>query len=186
MHKLFGQNISHLKAPVLHNFIFKRLGLGFHYEIFDSEDVNAFLELISANKDARFEEDLVFNGAVVTMLYNVRMCEHDDLIDGDGKVFGAINTIHVRFDENGKALNIGTNTDTFGVRDAFLMNALPVVERSQAARKPELVYGGGGACRSASYSLHKHLGCEKVYVVNRFAQEIETLIESMKGNGFEG
>lgn len=187
VYNLFGQNISHSKAPALHNFIFKKLGVNnFHYQILDSEDVPGFLKLLSANESASNEADLVFNGAVVTMPYKVVMTEHVDIIDDDAKAVGAINTIYVRFDENGKALNIGTNTDTFGVRDAFLVNAKKFVERSQGSQKPGLVYGGGGACRSAVYSLHKHLGCEKVYVVNRFAHEIDALIKDMKGNGFEG
>lgn len=184
---LFGCGISHSKAPALHNFIFQKLGLkNFHYQILDSTDVDAFLQLLRLNDNVSDEADLKFNGAVITMPYKVQMTEYVDMIDDAGKAVGAINTIYVRFNNEGKALNIGTNTDTFGVRDAFLVNAPLFVEKCKSVSKTGLVYGGGGACRSAVYALHEFLDCEKVYVVNRFAHEIDALIESMRGNGFKG
>lgn len=187
VYNLFGCEISHSKAPALHNFIFQKLGLkGFHYQILDSTDIDGFLQLLRLNDNVSDESDLKFNGAVVTMPYKVKMTEHVDMIDDAAKAVGAINTIYVRFDDNGKALNIGTNTDTFGVRDAFLVNAPLFVEACKTKSKIGLVYGGGGACRSAVYALHEYLGCERVYVVNRYAHEIDALIASMKGNGFKG
>lgn len=187
VYNLFGCNISHSKAPALHNFIFQQQGLeGFHYKILDSTDFDGFLKLLRSNDDAKTDADLVFNGAVITMPYKVKMTNHVDLIDDDAKGVGAINTIYVRFNEEGKALNIGTNTDTYGVRDAFLVNAPEFVDKCRSSSQIGLVYGGGGACRSAVYALYKYLGCKKIYVVNRFAHEIDALIESMKGNGFEG
>lgn len=187
VYNLFGREISHSKAPALHNFIFQKLGLkGYHYQILDSEDLDGFLQLLRLNDDVSDESGLKFNGAVVTMPYKVKMTEYVDMIDDAAKAVGAINTIYVRFDDKGKALNIGTNTDTFGVRDAFLINAPLFVESCKTTSKTGLVYGGGGACRSAVYALHEYLGCETVYVVNRFAHEIDALIKSMKGNGFKG
>lgn len=187
VYNLFGVNISHSKAPTLHNFIFEKLGLdGYHYQIMDSTDVDGFLKLLRMNNGASSEADLLFNGAVVTMPYKVKMTEHVDHVDEGAQAVGAINTIYVRFDESGKPLNIGTNTDTYGIRDAFLLNAPEFVEKCRNTNKVGLVYGGGGASRSAVFALYKFLGCEKVYVINRFAHEIDALITSMNENGFEG
>lgn len=188
-YKLFGSKISNSKAPLLQNFILQKQGLSNHrYELLQSTDVEAFVKYISANKarDAKTEADLVFNGAAVTLPHKVVMADHVDIVDANAKGVGAINTIYVRFDDSGSPLNIGTNTDTIGIRDAFYYNNKKAVETSKSKGKPGLVYGGGGASRAAVYALHTFLGCPKIYVVNRFAHEITQLSETMTANGFTG
>ncbi|GEQ71471.1 hypothetical protein JCM33374_g5155 [Metschnikowia sp. JCM 33374] len=158
------------------------------FSLLQSTDVDKFVEWISSNqkRGASAEADLVFNGAAVTLPHKVIMTQHVDIIDVNAKAVGAINTIYVRFDNSGTPLNIGTNTDTLGIRDSFLYNHKLAVESSKQAGKPGLVYGGGGASRAAIYALHTFLGCSKVYVVNRFVHEIELLAITMKENGFTG
>lgn len=186
-YNLFGTGVNHSRAPILHNFIFQKLGLPHaQYVPLDSADVPAFCQLINSNAHATSESELVFNGLAVTMPHKVVMAEHVDVVDENARQIGAINTIYVRFDANQKALNIGTNTDTVGIRDAFLYNTRDVAEASIAAKLPGLVYGGGGACRSAVYALHAYLGCPTVYVVNRFASEVVELARLMKESGFQG
>lgn len=184
---LFGKGVVHSKAPVVQNFLFGQLGLaGFRYQPLDSLDVDAFRELIAANTNAASEADLRFNGSAVTMPHKVVMAQHVDIVDDNAKQVGAINTIYVRFDASGRALNIGTNTDTVGIRDSFLYNARDTVEHSRNNNKPALVYGGGGACRSAVYALHAYLGSDTIYVVNRFADEVAQLASLMVDSGFQG
>lgn len=186
-YKLFGVGVAHSKSPTMQNFLFGKLGLpNFKYELMDSLDVDQYLEYIGRNKNAKCEADLVYNGSAVTMPHKVVMTNYVDVVDDNAKAVGAINTIYVRFNGEGRALNIGTNTDTIGIRDAFLFNSPDIVKQSQLAQKPGLVYGGGGACRSAIYSLKEYLNCTKIYVVNRFAHEVELIAESMKANGFRG
>ena len=84
-------------------------------------------------------------------------------------MIGAINTVFKRKDVQGKVKLIGTNTDTIGVREAFLLNFPNIVDRSKG--KPALVVGGGGACRSALYALWKWMGVSKIYMVNRLDEE---------------
>lgn len=181
---LFGEGITHSKAPLMHNYLFKKLGCdGYIYECLDAYGLEAFIELISANKNATSWNDLKYIGSAVTMPYKVAIIPHLDEIDFNAQSVGAVNTIYVRF-KNGKAINIGTNTDTVGIRDAFQYNVPEATAKGEG--KPGLVYGGGGACRSAVYALKEYLGCSKIYLVNRFALEVEKIQEEMAANGFTG
>lgn len=176
--RLFGLHIGHSKSPLLQNYLFKKLGLNWRYELYESSDIDAFKKVLQG-------EDCI--GSAVTMPNKVVMAEHVDFVDSDAKAVGAINTIYTRKEKNtGKTLYIGTNTDTYGIRDSFLYNAPEVVKKSKGSNKPGLVYGGGGACRSAVYALNEFLGCSKVYVINRFAEEVEAVREGMVKGGFKG
>lgn len=184
--RLFGVGIAHSKAPMMHNFLFQELGLAnFRYEIMDSLNVDLYLDYIGSNKNATCEAELTYNGSAVTMPNKVTMTNYVDLIDDNARAVGAINTIYVRF-KDGIPINIGTNTDTVGIRDLMRFNAPEIVAKNIKTNKPGLVYGGGGACRSAIYALHEYLGCSKIYVVNRFANEVQVIAESMAANGFAG
>ena len=72
------------------------------------------------------------------MPHKVAIIPHLDDITPEGRAVGACNTI---FKRDGKL--IGTNTDTIGVREAFVQN---VAAPDQVYRnRPGLVIGGGGA-----------------------------------------
>ncbi|GBL50402.1 hypothetical protein CJI97_002595 [Candidozyma auris] len=181
---LFGEGITHSKAPLMQNYLFKKLGCdGFVYECLDSYGLEEFVKLIKSNKNATSWKDVNYIGSAVTMPYKVAIIPHLDEIDENARSVGAVNTIYVRF-KNGKAINIGTNTDTVGIRDAFLFNT--PVAAANAKGKPGLVYGGGGASRSAVYALKEYLGCSKIYMVNRYASEVNQIQEEMAANGFTG
>lgn len=99
-------------------------------------------------------------------------------------MIGAINTVFIRLGSDRKRKYIGTNTDCIGVREAFLQNYPDILERCTG--KPALVIGGGGACRSAVYTLWKWLGASKVYLVNRIPEEVAAVISAFRETGFEG
>lgn len=202
---LLGVGLAHSRAPTLHNFLFEKSGAPFRYEILDTADPSGFLELLQANKklpndssanissnintasedSSAVSSSLPFLGAAVTMPYKVQMTKHVDSIDENAAAVGAINTIYVR-QKSGHYINVGTNTDTVGVRDSILVHAGDIVEQSVKSGRPGLVYGGGGACRLAVYALSAYLQCPTIYVVNRFASEVEELAKSMKEGGFSG
>lgn len=205
---LLGVGLAHSRAPTLHNFLFEKSGAPFRYEILDTSDPSGFLELLQANKkfaangnsraddlseilnttaddNSTISSSLPFLGAAVTMPYKVQMTKHVDSIDENASAVGAINTIYVR-QKAGHYINVGTNTDTLGVRDSILFHAGDIVDESAKSGRPGLVYGGGGACRLAVYALCAYLKCPTIYVVNRFASEVEELAKSMKEGGFSG
>lgn len=174
---LFGEHISKSKAPFLHNTTFKSLGLSnWEYKLFESSN---FVEF-----NAKFQnEELI--GSAVTMPNKVKATQHVDVLDDIGEGCGSINTIYTRIDPNtGALVKIGTNTDTVGIKESFLQNYPGKIE--ELSEKPGLVYGGGGACRSAIFALYKLLGVPKIYIINRFENEIEDVKKSMIENGFEG
>lgn len=176
--KLFGLHLSHSKAPTLHNFIFKKLGLDWKYEVLETDDVDEITKTL--------QSDFTI-GSAVTMPNKITMTQHVDHIDNGAKAVGAINTVYSRKDtESGLIKLIGTNTDTIGIRDAFYFNSPDIVQSSKSQGLPGLVYGGGGACRSAVYALHEFMNCSIIYIINRFDHEIDQLKVAMSNGGFKG
>lgn len=43
---LFGDPISHSFSPLLHETVLNSLGLGWKFSLFESRDINAFLEIL--------------------------------------------------------------------------------------------------------------------------------------------
>ena len=99
-------------------------------------------------------------------------------------MIGAINTVFQRKSSTGEIRYIGTNTDCVGIREAFLQNFPRILSKSRGA--VGLIIGGGGACRSAVYTLWKWLGVKRIYMVCRLKGEVDTIIESFKNTAFEG
>ncbi|ODV68464.1 NAD(P)-binding protein [Hyphopichia burtonii NRRL Y-1933] len=175
--RLFGLHIQHSKAPLLHNFLFKRLGLeNWKYELFESNNVDEFKKYLQ-------EPGTI--GSAVTMPNKVTMIDHVDVVDDGAKAVGAINTIYTKREADDKII-VGTNTDTIGIHSSFVYNTPDQVKQSQESSLPGLVYGGGGACRSAVYALHDLLHCSKVYIINRYESEVVQVMKAMKQGGFKG
>lgn len=97
---------------------------------------------------------------------------------------GSINTVYLKDDGRGGHVTVGTNTDTMGISQSLKSNYPEEV--SEGRGKPELVYGAGGASRSAVCALYNLLGVSKVYVVNRVKEEVDSLKEDLETNGFQG
>jgi quinate dehydrogenase len=113
------------------------------------------------------------------MPHKVSFMTECDRVTDEALAIGAINTIFIRKDpRSNEKLYIGTNTDTIGIREAFLQNFPSIT--SQSTDKPALVVGGGGACRSAIYALWESLRASKIYLVNRLKSEVDTIMESFK------
>ncbi|EXJ78925.1 hypothetical protein A1O3_08425 [Capronia epimyces CBS 606.96] len=162
---LLGSPIAHSLAPLLHNTLFESAGLPWTYNLLESTNQQDLISLLPAH-------DTV--GSAVTMPHKVTFISKVDEVTPEGRAIGAINTVFVRLTPTGGRRYIGTNTDCIGVREAFLRNLSPdslVVGKS----KPALVIGGGGACRSALYSLHHWLGVDTIYLVNRFKHEVDDI-----------
>lgn len=116
-------------------------------------------------------------GSAVTMPHKVTFTAQIDDLTAEGREIGAINTVFIRLSPAGQRRYIGTNTDCVGVREAFASHASP--EQLLAAQsRPALVVGGGGACRSALYTLHRFMGVGTIYMVNRFKSEVDAIVET--------
>lgn len=167
---LFGLHLGKSRAPLLCNTIFKSLGIQWNYQIEETDDKAIFHQ--------RLAQDNCI-GSAVTMPNKIAFMNEVDMTDEIGTGVGAINTVYTRIQES-KPVKIGTNTDTVGIKQSFLQlpEARMYVDSNKG--KPGLVYGGGGASRSAVYALYKFFGCEMVYVVNRDKKEVQDLKEVME------
>jgi len=167
---LFGYPIAHSLAPTLHNAVFQSLSKPWTYSLYESMDRESFLNLLHA-------DDCI--GSAVTMPHKITIIPHVDDLTEEARLIQAVNTIFIRTDSaTGKKKYIGTNTDTIGIREAFAQNIPESLEAGQG--KPGMVLGGGGACRSAIYALWKWGGAPVIYLVNRVAHEVETIIQSFE------
>ncbi|CAI7602937.1 unnamed protein product [Penicillium pancosmium] len=169
---LFGYPISHSLAPLLHGHLFQGVGVPWTFSLLETKDTTKFLPTLK-------QSDVI--GCAVTMPYKVTMLSAVDELTEEARMVGAINTIFLRRAEDGKTRYIGTNTDTIGIREAFLQNysQLP----AQSSGRPALVIGGGGACRAAVYALSKWMGVSKIYMVNRIESEVRDIMGSFGSAG---
>jgi quinate dehydrogenase len=97
----------------------------------------------------------------------------DDLTE-HARQAGACNTIFLREDPaTGARQYVGTNTDCDGIREALTQNA---PDASRFRGRPALIIGGGGTARTAIYVMRRWLGSSKIYIVNRDAAEVATIM----------
>jgi quinate dehydrogenase len=171
---LFGYPIRHSLAPLLHRHLFRGVGIPWTFSLLETTDTSKFLPTLK-------QADII--GCAVTMPFKVTMLSTVDDLTEEARMVGAINTIFLRRAEDGKIRYIGTNTDTIGVREAFLQNypQLP----AQSFGRPALVIGGGGACRAAVYALSKWMGVSKIYMVNRVESEVRGIMSSFEIVGLD-
>ncbi|KAI5474279.1 shikimate 5-dehydrogenase [Pseudohyphozyma bogoriensis] len=168
---LFGYPLKRTYAPFLHNTITTLAGVKRSYAKLESTDMDMFKKLIR-------QPD--FGGSAVTMPHKVAICKELDGLTEDGAAIGACNTILREFQPDGSIKLIGHNTDSVGVRESLLKQDDSHVKSGKV--RPGMLFGAGGAARASIYAMHKWLNCSPIYVVNRDAAEVETLIADYKKN----
>ena len=170
---LVGFPIAHSLSPLLHHTIYASIGKRWGQHLYETRDLNEFLD--------HMKSDPKFLGSSVTMPFKVAIIPQLDELTPEGEAIGAVNTVFIRPDEEGRRKYCGTNTDCIGIREAFLQN---VSNPSVYQGKPALVVGGGGTARAAVYALQNYLGCSHIYMVNRDASEVKAVIDECNARGF--
>jgi shikimate dehydrogenase len=132
---VIGHPVKHSLSPLMHNAVFKKLGLKCKYGAFDIDAEE--LE----QKVAGFKEN--FAGINVTIPHKVSIIKHLDCLSEEAKLVGAVNTVKFC----GKT--VGYNTDGIGCVKAF--------EESEVDPKGKkiLIVGAGGAARAIGFQLAK-------------------------------
>jgi quinate dehydrogenase len=116
------------------------------------------------------------------MPHKVAILNYLDELTPEGVDCGACNTVLIRKNLDGSRRYIGTNTDVIGIREAFYQN---VKNPDQIFHnRAGMVIGGGGAARSAVYTLRRMMQCKPVYLVNRDKSEVDAVITECKSRGF--
>lgn len=178
---LFGQKLAASLSPLLHDVVYRNLGLNWQQVRLDSPDMDLFLKL---------RQHPNFYGASVTMPHKVAILPHLDELTPECRAVGACNTLYVRHKPDPSApgglrrVYCGTNTDVVGVRDSFLQT-IPEAQHAAVFRgRPGLVIGGGGAARSAVYALRQWLGATAIYLVNRDKAEVDAVVAECTARGY--
>ena len=176
---LIGLPIAHSSSPALHESISNALDFPYRQVLVEANDLQKFLKYLREHAPTPN-----FLGSGVTMPYKVSVIPHLDHLTPEAKAIGAVNTIFLRPDPSdpNRRLWWGTNTDTIGIRDAFLNN-IPSSQIEAAKGKPALVVGGGGTCRAAVYALQTFLGASQVYILNRDQAEVDAVITECHARG---
>jgi quinate dehydrogenase len=136
---LFGDFIAHSLASKVHSALFAGIAHPWSYVLFKSSGASLFLPALkSAN----------IIGCAVAMPYKVSLLSAVDAVTDEARTIGAINTVFLRKNpDNDSTRYIGTDTDTFSIRESFLQSFPRIL--GQCAARPALVIGGGGAAQSA-------------------------------------
>lgn len=178
---LYGHPLLNSLSPPLHQTVYNTLGLKWTqiplssvtgtsatypppYTV--SPPIEKYLASIKSNPK--------FVGSSVTMPHKVAIMPYLDDLTEHARQAGACNTIFLRENAAGETEYVGTNTDCDGIREALTQNA-PDPERFRG--RPALIIGGGGTARTAIYVMRRWLGSSKIYVVNRDAAEVATILE---------
>lgn len=142
---VIGKDVSKSVSPQIHTFIASRLDFAVEYD-----------KISIPEKDFEYRIDALlrtFDGLNVTIPYKLPIIPHLKTVDGDAKVFGAVNTV------NCKTLT-GYNTDGLGF--ILMLNSTGI----DACGKEVLLLGAGGAGRSVAKMLADAGACVYVYDAN--------------------
>lgn len=129
---LIGKDVSKSLSPQVHSFISGRMGNEVEY---------TNISIPESQFEQRIEELIKeLDGFNVTIPYKLSIIPHLKKVEGDGKVFGSVNTVTTR--------NLsGDNTDGMGFSMMLENNGVKVNGREV------LVLGAGGSGRSVSKKL---------------------------------
>ncbi|ORY95954.1 EPSP synthase-domain-containing protein [Syncephalastrum racemosum] len=161
---LLGTPIKHSMSPTLHNTGFQALGLPYEYGLLECHMVEYAEEAL---------RDPEFGGASVTIPHKLAIRKYLDVVTENAKVIGAINTVSVQYDSEGKRRLVGDNTDYLGI----LRRMQPLLLDPTRPPAQGLVIGGGGTARAALYALYK-MGVQQIFLWNRTASKAHELREA--------
>lgn len=153
---IFGDPVSHSRSPLMHNHVFKILGVNSCYTRTHLCDGLKLREIFFAK---------ALSGANITVPHKEAAFEACDEIRGLAKEIGAVNTI---VNENGRL--IGYNTDADGFIAAI---------QSFGPLRNALILGAGGTAKALATVLRQN-NIEPV-ILNRSANRLNHFIK----NGFQ-
>ena len=148
---VIGDPIAHSLSPVLHQEIYRQLGINASFEKIHvkPDELHTF---INSNKLDGFNVTIPYKQAIIPFL--------DDL-DESAQSINAVNCIHHRK---------GYNTDWIGFRLAMEMNDIELKDKHCS------ILGAGGAARAVAYSLIK-AGVKSIFIKNRTQENADKLIK---------
>jgi shikimate dehydrogenase len=160
-----GWPIAHSLSPVMHNAAFEALGMNWRYVPLPVRpgQVGAAVEGLKA---------LGFRGCNVTVPHKEAVIPHLDHVPSRVAEFGAVNTLILDRDADGRCAITGKNTDVQGFVHALRQDGFDPRERRV------LIVGAGGAARGVIYGLCEAQAAE-VTVLNRTPERAAALVADL-------
>ncbi len=149
---VIGHPVRHSLSPIIHNGVFRRMGLNAAYLAFEVNDLTGALRGIRG---------LGVQGASVTIPYKTQIIPLLDALEETAARIQAVNTIVRR-----ESKLIGYNTDWVGAVESL-------EERIALPGKKVILLGAGGAARAIAFGL-KGKGAE-VTILNRSPEKAASL-----------
>lgn len=154
---VLGHPITHSFSPLMHNLSFELLELDYIYLPFDVPPTNL--------KDSlKGIKALGIKGFNVTLPLKEIIIQHIEVLSEEASIIGAVNTI-----VNDNGVFHGYNTDVQGIVVALENH------KDKFIGKEATIIGGGGAARSVIYSLIRNFKVDKINLINRTVQRVESL-----------
>ena len=153
---VIGDPVEHSKSPLIQNAMIEALGLDYVY----------LCQPVPRGECARWLECAKFAGYAgfnATMPHKEELLPLMDELDGDARLFGAVNTVRIR---DGRTY--GYNTDGAGFLRALAEAGIV------PAGKTVLLLGAGGAAKAVALKLSQQ-GAERVFVCNRTVERAQQL-----------
>lgn len=158
---IIGTTLGSTLSPIMHNESFNYQKLDYHYQRFETDDLDLF---ISRGKK------LGLRGFNVTFPYKVQIMKYLDRLSPEVESIGAVNTV---LNEDDKL--IGYNTDAEGALRHFKIETRKMNIPYNLTGKTVGILGAGGAARAIAYSFKKAGG--KVVILARRAEQAEEVAE---------
>lgn len=136
---IFGHPVAHSKSPLMHNALFKHLGINAAYLPYAPEPVN-LKEAIAGFRA------MGFYGANVTIPFKTDVINFVDELSDISKFTGSVNTLYWKDGIVGGTL-CGTTTDPYGC--IFNMQEFGVTPQ----KRNIAMLGNGGAAKAIAYAL---------------------------------
>jgi shikimate dehydrogenase len=170
---IIGSPVSHSLSPLLHNNLYKLLGI-------DDKFVFLASEVISDNLKTAITsiKTLGINGFSVTIPHKTNVIEYLDDVDSTAMIIGSVNTI-----VNRGGILTGYNTDWLGTiipianSQGLTIKNIHHVPRFLESQKVALI-GSGGVARAIAYAVLQ-AGAE-LYIFNRTIENAIILSDSLK------
>jgi shikimate dehydrogenase len=165
---LIGKQLSHSFSAVFFNQKFKYENIDAHYDLFELDNIEQFLNLLSEQPD--------LEGINVTIPYKTEIIKYLNELDTSAQAMQAVNCIKIH---NGKT--IGYNTDWLG----FKKSLEQFLNEDAMHNLKALILGNGGASKAVQYAL-KHMNIEFTLVGRSEKYDIayndinESIIQSHK------
>lgn len=160
---VFGHPIAHSKSPLMHNALFKALGINAAYLPYGPEPEN-FAQAIQGFRAMKFR------GANITIPYKTPVMELVDELSPISKFTGSVNTLYWKDGIVGGTL-CGTTTDPYGCIRNLEENGV------QPKNTTIALLGNGGAAKAIAYTLLEQ--GNKLAIVCRDMEKGEALASAL-------